>query len=637
LFFRHTRPGTSGRWCRLQLEGLEERTLLNTRFVVPVGAADNVSSFATLSAALTTPGLHSGDTIQIEPGSAPGTIGNANLPAVTNLTIRGDASTAAVNLPAFQVRDAVTIDASRAGFTLANINVVLQGGGLTFSANGSIIGSFIASNFLGDAITFNGVTASVLRDSQVIARNGLGGGEVVRVNTADSSHNLISDNTIASDGTVSQNLLFYNGTHTVADQVLDNTFQGNTGASSFSLLLVGNGVSGLTVRGNSFSDPNNNRTAITILSGGQNNTIADNTITMTGASGTIGISLLAASTSTATAVTIADNRINTSGNGTGIQFTTSTGALNARVEGNDFHFNNIGVLIYRSHTTDIASGIDMGGGSQGSRGANNFRSFFATTRLGTAAIMEGASFSTAQTIEARFNLFSVANPRTVIRDNYNVGGAAAIDVSGNLTGNAAFIETLYLKYLHRVVDVSATGEAGGWVASLNGGAPRSAIASAIMNSPEALGIVVNGLYRRFLNREPGAAETGVFVSLLQNGATLEQVMGLFLNSPEFQSRFSSDSAFIQAIYSTVLGRTAGTSEVNLWAALLPSIGRSGMISDVLGSMEYRAMVIQQDYATVLGRLSLPSMAEVMGWVNTGLDLRSFEMALAGSAEFFANA
>jgi hypothetical protein len=638
LFFRRPPSAASGRPAfRPWLEGLEERTLLNSRFVVPVGApVDNTTTFSTLSAALTRPGLVAGDVITIQRGSAPGAIGNADLPAVQHLTIQGDPTSAAVDLPAFQVKNLVTIDVSRAGFTLANVNVDLQGGGLTFDANGTIVRSFIASNFAGDAVTFNGVSGSVLRDSEVLAHNGISGGEIIRVNTVPGSSNLIENNLIASDATVSTNLLFYSGAATVSDQVVDNTFQGNVGASSFALLLVGAGVSGLNVHGNTFIDPNSNRTAITILSGGQNNTIADNTITLTGASGTIGISLLASSAS-ATSVTIVDNRIDTSGNGTGIQLTTNAGALNARVEGNDFHFNAIGVLITRTHSTDPATGIDLGGGTQGSRGANNFRSFVPTSKPGVGAIVEAFSFSTAQTISARFNLFSVGNPKTVILDNRAVGGLAVVDSSTNLTGNAAFVETLYLRYLHRVGDLSISGDANAWVNALSNGTPRSMVVGAIMNSPEALAFVVGGLYRRFLDREPGSGEVSGYVAFLQQGGTVEQAVAAIVTSPEYQARFDTDAAFVQSLYGSVLNRTAGSAEVAAWVALLPQIGRAGLVIDLLGSAEYRAVVVQQDYATILGRQTPPSAVEVAAWVNSGLALRTIEALLASSAESFSNA
>src|SRR6266436_6686719 len=73
-------PTLRPRRSRLWLEALESRTLLNNRFVVPVGVpVDNVNTFATLQAALTTATVNAGDVIQIEPGSSPGNIVNADL------------------------------------------------------------------------------------------------------------------------------------------------------------------------------------------------------------------------------------------------------------------------------------------------------------------------------------------------------------------------------------------------------------------------------------------------------------------------------------------------------------------------------------------------------------------------------
>src|SRR6516165_6797880 len=91
------RPGSS---TRLQLEPLEDRTLLNNRFVVPASLpVDNVTNFATLQDALTTntAGLGSGDTIQIDAGSTPGNITGSALGGVPAglgfLTIQGDPAT----------------------------------------------------------------------------------------------------------------------------------------------------------------------------------------------------------------------------------------------------------------------------------------------------------------------------------------------------------------------------------------------------------------------------------------------------------------------------------------------------------------------------------------------------------------
>src|SRR5437867_11783775 len=93
---RHSQPPRNARRQRLQVECLEERTLLNNRYVVPLPVpVDNFNSFHTLSAALTTAGLAAGNFVQIQLGSSPGNIRDIDLdPALSatggRLTIQGD-------------------------------------------------------------------------------------------------------------------------------------------------------------------------------------------------------------------------------------------------------------------------------------------------------------------------------------------------------------------------------------------------------------------------------------------------------------------------------------------------------------------------------------------------------------------
>src|SRR6266498_3830200 len=105
------RKPVKGRQCyRLAVEPLEDRITPNNRFVVPLGAAvDNATTFHTLATALTTAGLASGDIIQIEPGSEASSIADADLPAVTNLTIRGDRSFPLVELPTVITSNAISV------------------------------------------------------------------------------------------------------------------------------------------------------------------------------------------------------------------------------------------------------------------------------------------------------------------------------------------------------------------------------------------------------------------------------------------------------------------------------------------------------------------------------------------------
>jgi hypothetical protein len=291
------------------LEALEDRTLLTSHVVVPVGAAfDNVTTFNTLANALSGPSLAAGDFVQIEPGAAPGGIFNANLPTLANLTIQGDPAVGAAEIPAFTVNDAVTITVAQVGFTLRNVQVVLQGGGLTFNANGNVINSNLTCNFAGTALTLNAITQGNVLGSTIVAHNGTNSGEVVRVNTTTGANNLISNNTITSTASVTHNLLHYFGPSTITDRVVGNTLIGNTDFFDQALLLIDAfGTNGLTVTDNTFRDPDSNQVAIAVGVGNQNLTLARNTITLTGAiGGTTGINVVGGG-SNPTSVIIANN------------------------------------------------------------------------------------------------------------------------------------------------------------------------------------------------------------------------------------------------------------------------------------------------------------------------------------------
>src|SRR5581483_6578183 len=120
-------------------------------------------------------------------------------------------------------------------------------------------------------------------------------------------------------------------------------------------------------------------------------------------------------------------------------------------EGNLFTADAVGVEIVTLTPADQVGGIDLGGGSQGSRGGNDFRSFTAPATGTAAAIVLDtvAPLAPAQTVSAKANLFAVANPQTVVSVSSSSVGTS-VDTSGNLTGNAAFVQTLYEQFLHRV-------------------------------------------------------------------------------------------------------------------------------------------------------------------------------------------
>ncbi len=645
---RSTPPCASSRWhkrgTRLALEALEERTLLNNRFVVPLAiAADNATTFYSLSAALTTGGLAAGNIIQIESGSAPGNITDANLDtALTatggNLTIRGNPAVAASELPAFGLSDAVTVGSPN--FTLDNVHVNLLGGNVTFLASatgGRILRSILDNQFsvaAADGVLELQSSGAIIRDCVITSYAGAIASNVIQVSPVASAANQIIGNTLASPGLATQNLLEYVGAPVaVNDVVRDNTFFGDTGVAS--MLFVGAGISALTIQGNTFQDADNSQNAIDLSASTTIIAIRDNLIRLTGAMSTTGIAIQGGGTGTTTSVTVSNNRVSTNGHGNGLRIGPGAGGiLNVAVEGNDFHFNAIGVSVLAGGGGPV-NGIDLGGGALGSRGANNFRGFTAAASTTAGAIVVSAA-TAAGPVSAQMNLFAVANPETVIFDQGDDGSKANVIATGNLTGNQAFVQALYLEFLHRAGDPANPNDAGGWVTKLNNGATPASVAQSIGRSAEALGFVVDGLYRQFLNRKSDAGGRAGFVSMLHNGGTLENVITIFVVSAEYRLLFGSDGAFVQSLYIKLLKRRGSDSEVAGWVGALPNLARSAVVAAFLGSAEYRGLVVRSYYADILNRSAAPSAGEVAGWVNSGLDLLTIALAFAGSPEFQSN-
>jgi hypothetical protein len=600
------------------VEALEERMLMNNRFVVP-GMIDDATRFSSLQAALDSPGLNAGDVIQIEPGSSPGHILNTDLPDVRNLTIRGDPAYSVQSIPYFFLDSAVVIGSTQQGFTLKNVELDTQGGTLQFDTDGTITGCRIQNDFAGTAIDLNGTSAAVITGSYFENANPMSNSSsLVTVEPAPASSNRITDNQfVAYTGTNITLLNYYGGTGTT-DEVAHNSFVGDTGNQG--ALFDVQSTQGLAVQSNTFEDDSNGR-AIQIGPPVQDLQVVDNVISLP--IGGTGIAFFNPGIqTTSSSIVIANNHISTAGHGTGIDYVENNqkSTLVAKVEGNDLQGNQIGVGIY---SAGVVAGFDLGGGPQGSMGANDFR--------GDPTAIYTSAFTAGGPIDAHMNVFGVDDPTTVIYDQHDNPALAAVIWSNRLGGNAAFVETLYLDFLHRTGDVNNPGDAGHWVTLLGQGAPAAAVVSDIARSPEGLGVAVDGLYHRFLSRDADAVGRANFVAYLQGGGTLEGVGRLMLASSEYQSRFPTDSSYVQSLYQNLLHRTGSTAEVNGWVAQLPQLGRAGLAQDSLLSQEYRADEVNDDYTHLLHRT--PSTAEVNSWVSSGKDLLSIDTLFAASQEF----
>jgi hypothetical protein len=227
-----------------------------------------------------------------------------------------------------------------------------------------------------------------------------------------------------------------------------------------------------------------------------------------------------------------------------------------------------------------------------------------------------------------------------------VGGSPAPTFNGafTLTGQTStpsttlFIQSLYQDLLGRA---PAPAEVSLWLTNF-ATLGQAGVADAILRSSESLTNIVGGLYQRLLGRSPVGLEAQSTVLAMRNGATVEQVIAGIAASAEFGLRANArvggsnaDNNFVQALYNTLLLRTASPGEIGGWVVNLPTLGRSGVAAQIAASAEYRGLVVSMNfYGGLLRRQGMPSSAEVAGWVNSSLDLLSIESMFAGSNEYF---
>jgi hypothetical protein len=282
-----------------------------------------------------------------------------------------------------------------------------------------------------------------------------------------------------------------------------------------------------------------------------------------------------------------------------------------------------------------------------SGGAGQTQVFFGSTPASAVTIVSDSQ------IVATAPSHVAGTVAVTVRSPYGNSAAVPADVFTYIDpvtsgANQRFVAQLYVDLLQRT---GGTAEVAGWTSLLDQGTPRSQVVQSFETSQERLGLLVDGLYTRLLGRpsDPGGRQG--FIHWMQAGATLEQITVTMVTSQEYANSNASDAAFVQSLYSKVLGRVAGGSEVAAWVSALAGLGRAGMANAFVGSFEFRADAVQQLYgftsapaaspasllARLLHRAAAPSPAEVNGWASSGLDLLRIEALFAGTDEFFANA
>jgi hypothetical protein len=561
--------------ARLSLEGLETRLAPANVLVVPMSQLADASHFHTLAQAIAAAAVNG--MVTIEPGASADPV----LPVVVNvgeITIQGDPNVPANILPTYQL--SVQADL----VTLQNLK----------------ISSVVLGTAAGDVVSADTV-------------------EHCLINTLTShvAGSVFSQNTFTGSATFDQVGNVHGG-----DVIANNTFTGTVGG-----LLTLNNCLGTHVTQNTFFDDGVGN-AIDLNNCGNGDPtvpaiVADNSITLTGSPGGVAI-FVTQNGAGFSSVRILNNSFNTGGTGIGMLMAMTDGDAahySASVEGNDFHNNAIGVLITGDGTH--AGNIDMGGGSLGSKGGNNFRSFTANATNSKGAISIG--FTQSGSVMAMSNMFgNNITPSNVVF----LTQAANPNLSGSLSTPQSFIQAMYNELLGRS---GSLAELNGWVPVLTAQG-QAAVANDILRSSESLGRVVDQLYLRFLGRQSDPGGRAAWINALQNGSTLDAVEAGFLTSPEYLHHIDTD--YVQSLYINLLGRTGGSDELASWYSQIQTLGLAGIANGFLTSQEYRGDSVSGDIATFLHR---PATAtEVGNLIATQTDLLGLEAAVLSTQEYFTN-
>jgi len=257
--------------------------------------------------------------------------------------------------------------------------------------------------------------------------------------------------------------------------------------------------------------------------------------------------------------------------GTGVNF-IATGA------GNDTIITGAGI----ANTIDAGAGFDtvaIGGA----------RADFQIAQSGSTLVLNGDDQTTSVT-NAEFLTFT---------DNSTVAIAT--------NAEDAAVLRLYEGLLGRDAD---QGGAEFFTTAHANGASTTQLAEIFVNSTEYKDVLVDNyldsLYTNLLGRAVDQEGQDFWSNAVANGQTLAQVTASIAATAEAQGTTISDTAFVQSLYESALGREADTSGQDFWVnALSNGTSRTDIASSIINSTEASSHAdvefVNSLYTNALGR------------------------------------
>lgn len=214
---------------------------------------------------------------------------------------------------------------------------------------------------------------------------------------------------------------------------------------------------------------------------------------------------------------------------------------------------------------------------------------------GTHVYTEAAYYTVTIVVTDGPQTVSCTVPMTVLR------GSLPIADPNAGTPNEYYVAELYEDVLKREPDGLGLLH---WAGVLDNGAPRSAVADALLTSNEYLSrFVIGPAYEKYLGRAVDPAGLEYWIGQMQHGLSDAGLTASLAASPEFYvDSGNSNLLYVGNLYQKALGRQADPQGQAYWAAQL-NAGRSrnSVALAFMTSGEQLAEQVQNAYESVLNR------------------------------------
>lgn len=227
----------------------------------------------------------------------------------------------------------------------------------------------------------------------------------------------------------------------------------------------------------------------------------------------------------------------------------------------------------------------------------------------------------------------------VYADGGGIASNATLPVTiPDVTDGEAFVRAAWPDFLDREPNETDFGVSA--VAIDVGTRSRRSVVTELAASEEWVAAIVDGLYEDTLGRPGDPDGRAYWIDAIRSGrTTVAKAAAGFYASAEYVDGLGGGTlpSWIADLYQKVLGRTAGSADVDYWVGRVSARGRGWVALQIFQSRESATDRVQALYQALLGRAAEPAAVEF--WAPRVVAQGDIALAvdLASSAEYLARA